>query len=253
MISVIVPYKNSAKWLPRCLESLRIQDGDFEFLIINDNSVDDGPEIARRFSTMDDRFRILNNERGPGVSGARNTGLDHAAGEWITFLDADDEMLENAEMAFENACMTDANVHQFNHVRYFRRTDETVTGYLGDSGFYTVKDLPFYWFGVWNKLFRNSFICDIRFDERLQYGEDGLFVLECLAKDNKLHHADKSLFTVRHRIENMGSLSHRKTATDIVKQINAYEEFFIKQEDRDFRRMLCLEFAKLWERIAGLV
>lgn len=253
MISVIVPYKNSANWLARCLESLRSQKGDFEFLIVNDNSLDDGPEIAERFAGMDDRFRLFDNEHGPGVSGARNTGLDHAEGQWITFLDADDELLENAMMTFEAVMMTDANVHQFNHVRYYRKADATVIKYANNGGFYTVQDLPTWWFGVWNKLFRADFVRDIRFDESLQYGEDGLFVLECLAKDDKLHHADMNLKTVRHRIENQGSLSHKKTAADIVRQIRAYEDFFLRQTDRKFQRMLCLEFAKLWERIAGLV
>ena len=253
MISVIVPYRNSAKWLPRCLESLRIQKGDFEFLIINDNSIDDGPEVAKRFSTMDDRFRLFDNERGPGVSGARNTGLDHATGEWITFLDADDEMLENAATSFDLALMIDANIHQFNHLRYYKKADALVRKYENEGGFYDIKNLPDMWFGVWNKLFRASFVKNIRFDETLQYGEDGLFVLECLAKDNKIHHADIKLLTVKHRLENMASLSHRKTDVDVIKQIRSYEEFYLRQDDKHFKRMLCLEFAKLWERIAGLV
>lgn len=253
MISVIVPYKNSAKWIRRCLESLRIQKGDFEFLIVNDNSIDDGPEIAKRFTKGDSRFRLFDNECGPGVSGARNTGLDHAVGEWITFLDADDEMLENAETAFNLALMIDANIHQFNHLRYYKKADAIKIKYENEGGFYDIKNLPDAWFGVWNKLFRASFVKNIRFEEGLQYGEDGLFVLECLAKDNKIHHADIKLYTVKHRLENMASLSHRKNDMDVIKQIRAYEEFYLRQEDKNFKRMLCLEFAKLWERIAGLI
>ena len=253
MITVIVPYKDSAKWLPRCLESLRSQKGDFEFLLINDGSVDEGPKIALEFACMDDRFRIFDNKRGQGVSGARNMGIDYASGEWITFLDADDEMLENAEAAFESAMLTDADVHQFNHQRYYRNADAYVHKYLNEGGFYDIRNLPAGWFGVWNKLFRSSFIEDIRFDETLQYGEDGLFVLECLAKKNSLHHADSNVFTVRHRIENRGSLSHRKTARDVVKQIQRYEEFLLRQDDKIFWIMLCREFRKLWERVEGLV
>ena len=54
--------------------SLHEQKGDFEFILVNDHSTDQGPEIAERFAGMDNRFVLLTNEHRKGVSGARNTG-----------------------------------------------------------------------------------------------------------------------------------------------------------------------------------
>ena len=244
MISVIVPYKNAEPWFTRCLESLRCQEGDFEFLVINDSSTDKSEEIAKWFAGMDDRFVLLDNEHAPGVSGARNTGLDHAKGEWITFLDADDEMLEYAILAFENALGTPANIHQLNHAR----GQKFVHKYINDGGFYGTGNLPQTWWGVWNKLIRRDFLEGIRFYEGLQYGEDGLFVLDCLDKDGKIHHTDRKTMSVRHRFDNENSLSHIKTFDDILKNIRTYEDFMFRQDDPKIKRTMCLELSKLWKR-----
>lgn len=247
MISVVVPYKNSARWLRRCLDSLTNQIGDFEFLIVNDHSDDNGPEIAASYA--DERFRLLDNERVAGVSGARNTGMDHAKGEWITFLDADDDMLPDAWETFQRA-ISDANVIQLSHKRkqaYNERTKRC------NSGVYGLDALPECWWGVWNKLFRAEFVKDIRFDEGLQYGEDGMFVLECLAKDGHILHAEKHLTTTRHRFDNKQSLSHSKTPEDVMIQCDAYEAFLRRQEDPAMKLVVSLEMVKLWERVSRML
>ena len=242
MISVVVPYKNSAKWLRRCLDSLTSQTGDFEFLIVNDHSDDKGPMIAESYT--DDRFRLLDNERGAGVSGARNTGMDHARGEWIAFLDADDEMLPGAWEIFEEVLETDANIHQLNHRRRTRQRD--AMKFSNNGGVYGLDAMPDAWWGVWNKLFRAEFVKNIRFDEDLQYGEDGMFVLECLAKDGRIHHAEHDLATTRHRFDNPKSLSKTKTGFDLVKQAKAYVAFL--DEHPEMCRVIAVEMVKIWER-----
>ena len=127
-ISVIVPYHNAAPWLVRCLNSLTDNEGDFEFILVNDRSDDAGPSIVRQYAAIDERFVILDNERGPGVSGARNTGLDICSGDWITFLDADDKYIESAYKTFVRAINANrmAAVIQFNHLRHYSQINKTV-------------------------------------------------------------------------------------------------------------------------------
>lgn len=250
MISVIVPYWNSEQWLGRCLESLHQQAGNFEFIIVNDGSTDGGESIAEEYAQTDSRFSLYRNEHGKGVSGARNTGLDHATGEWLTFLDADDEMLPNAWETFQKAIRDDANVIQLSHRRK-RENMERTAGSM--EGRYKLPNIPDHWWGVWNKLFRAEFVKDIRYDEGLQYGEDGLFVLECLKKDEYLYHADRTLTTTRHRFENLQSLSHAKTPEDIMKQCHTYEEFMRRQDNPALKFMVAKEMVKLWERITKML
>lgn len=247
MISVIVPYKNAERWLGRCCDSLESQLGDFEFVFVSDNCTDNSDEIVNKYVDKDKRFRFIWNIYQAGVSGARNTGLDVARGDWITFLDADDELLPNAYEIFIKATKTRANVCQFNHIRYKAKKDNAKVSGVNPRGMYTSVRLPAYWFGVWNKLYNSELVKDIRFDERTQYGEDGLFVLECLSKDDRIYCAGYKAITVRHNVENMESLSHVKTRDDLLNQIHIYEEFMLRQTNPSLRVAVCKEIGNLWK------
>ena len=244
-ISVVVPFWNSEQWLGRCCESLTKQKGDFEFLLVDDKSTDNGREVAYEYCDKDKRFTLLTNVRDKGVSGARNTGIDYADGDWVTFLDADDELVPHANRSYLTAILDDdrANIHQLSHERYYEKINTTRVMKVR-NGIYEFGRLPDYWFGVWNKLFKREFLEGVRFDESLQYGEDGLFVLEALTKDNYLHCAN--VVAVRHNFDNKDSLSKKKTADDIHKQLQKYDEFYSRQTEKIVRIELAQEISKLW-------
>ena len=87
MISVIVPFYNTEKYLEECLASVRGQTfSDFECLMIDDGSTDNSRVIAQSFANADGRFKLLNKEH-VGFPEAKNIGLDNAQGEYIAFLD----------------------------------------------------------------------------------------------------------------------------------------------------------------------
>ena len=251
MISVVVPYRDSADYLDRCCQSLMQLPEGYEFVMVDDNhdpeTIGRDESVIIKYAEFDKRFKVYMNKLTPGVSGARNTGIDYAVGDWITFLDADDELLPGADKAFRRALKADANVHQINHKRYYPSKDRTKIKYGNLGGWYDIEHLPAAWFGVWNKLFRSEFLRDnnIWFSEVLQYGEDGLFVLECLAADNRIHHADLELYAVQHNLH-PESLSHQKTPGDVIQQIHEYEAFLLRQDDNRFRRAVCEEIGLLW-------
>ena len=248
MISVIVPYWNAAKWIGRCVDSLK-QPGDFEFILVNDKSKDDGEQIAREHADDDERFVFVDNKHKKGASGARNTGIETASGEWITFLDVDDEMLPDAYKTYHAVIREDlnANIHQLNHLRYYPTINKLALKYTNEEGMFDITRLPLMWFGVWNKLFRAEILKDIRYDETLQYGEDGLFILECLAKGEYIHHGRKRETAVQHNFINMQSLSKSKDAKGLLKQVHAYEKFMLRQTDPDVRVAVCKELGRLWD------
>ena len=250
MISIIIPYWNAEDHIARCVDSLR-QEGNFEFILVNDKSKDNGETIAREHAEGDSRFVFINNKHKKGVSGARNTGLDIAQGEWITFLDADDELLPDAWLTFSAVIKADrnANVHQLNHLRYYPSKDRIKMKYANHEGTYETEHLPNCWWGVWNKLCKAEFVKDIRFDESLNYGEDGLFVLECLVKDKRIHHGTRRQTAVKHILGNPNSLSHIKSDKDVLKQIHTYEKFMLKQNDSLIKAVVCEEIQKLWKRM----
>jgi hypothetical protein len=91
MVSIIIPAYNQGHYLGEAIQSALSQTyQDFEVLVIDDGSTDNTAEIARSFS--DPRIQYIYQDN-RGLSGARNTGVRHARGEYITYLDSDDQFL----------------------------------------------------------------------------------------------------------------------------------------------------------------
>lgn len=87
-VSIVIPAYNSLKFLPETMESVFKQTfKDFEVLVVNDGSSDDTEHWVSQIA--DPRVKLITQEN-QGLSGARNTGIAHASGEYIAFLDADD-------------------------------------------------------------------------------------------------------------------------------------------------------------------
>ena len=89
-VSIIIPCYNSGAYLGACMDSVLAQTmEDFEAILIDDGSRDDTLAVAQDYAKRDARVRVLAQEN-RGVAAARNLGLEHARGEWITFVDSDD-------------------------------------------------------------------------------------------------------------------------------------------------------------------
>lgn len=107
MISVIIPMFNAEKTIIKALDSVRNQDYEpdrFEIIIINDGSMDSSTKLAENYRNIhpEMHIKIICQENG-GVSKARNAGLKIASGDYIAFLDSDDEWLHQktrAQMKF---------------------------------------------------------------------------------------------------------------------------------------------------------
>ncbi len=101
MISVIIPVFNGEKYLDECLSS--VKGDDIEIIVVNDGSTDKSEQIAKKYTNQ-----VINiNHAGPVV--ARNIGLNHAHGDYIVFMDADDVLKENAiNIMYDNIIGFDA-------------------------------------------------------------------------------------------------------------------------------------------------
>ena len=93
-VSVIISTYNRANLLPRAVNSILAQTyTDFELIIVDDGSTDGTDEVILQFS--DSRIRYVRHETNRGAAATRNTGIAHAKGEYIAFLDDDDECTPN--------------------------------------------------------------------------------------------------------------------------------------------------------------
>ncbi len=104
-ISVLIPVYNAGKYLPACLESIRVQTlTDFEIICINDGSTDNSAVVLHELAAREPRLKIITQENA-GVAVTRNRLIDAAGGKYLAFIDADDtvapEYLEKLYTAAE--------------------------------------------------------------------------------------------------------------------------------------------------------
>ena len=178
LVTVVTPAYNIAKYIGEAVDSvLRQTFHDFEYLVVDDGSVDDTIDVIKAHVRDDPRFRLLEVEHG-GVSAARNAGIREAKGEYIAFLDGDDrwhpKFLERqlgliqslppdvgavfcrSRMVLENGTLV---FFQWQRAGRYDFDDFLVSGNPARSGS--------------SLLIRKSCFTDVGgFDEKVHYGED---------------------------------------------------------------------------------
>lgn len=227
--SIIVPIYNAHKTLERCLRSLQTQSfPNFEVILIENGSSDSSGDICKAFSDTDARFHLHTQPNNLGPSGARNVGLDHAAGKWIAFVDSDDfvepDYLEQLQQAFEK---NDAEAVFFGY-----RQISIEGKFLGqhipqipESADYhetlillSQQDMFGY---TWIKSFRRDVIENNRFSQQLNLLEDEVFACEILTEQKQIAILSKPIYD--YVTGNAGSLMGR-THPDYCQKVNtAYQ------------------------------
>lgn len=170
MISVIVPCYNIGSLVERSVRSIMRQSyPKLEIILVNDGSKDDTPEVLCRLMKDDARIKVINQENG-GVTSARLTGVRAAAGEWIGFVDGDDEIESNMyEVLLGQALKHHADISHCGYQMVFpSRIDFYYnTGRLAQqdrkTGLQDLLNGDYVEPGLWNKLYRRAL-----FDRLLQ-------------------------------------------------------------------------------------
>ena len=104
--SVVIPCYNYAQVLTRAVESVVKQEGDdYEVIIVDDGSTDDSADVAKVLAEKYAGLLTYFYKKNGGVSSARNCGIDHSRGDYLLFLDADDEMAEGALTALRDQAL----------------------------------------------------------------------------------------------------------------------------------------------------
>ena len=94
-LSIVVPVYGVAKYLPKCVDSLLMQDiYDYEIILVDDGSPDECPEICDQYAGQYSNIKVIH-QANAGLSAARNTGILAAQGDYILFVDSDDYLQPN--------------------------------------------------------------------------------------------------------------------------------------------------------------
>lgn len=181
-VSVIVPVYKAEEYLNRCVDSILAQTfTDFEVILVDDGSPDSCGEICDDYARRDPRVRAFHKENG-GVSSARNMGLNHARGEWIAFVDADDWVGDGYLDVFHDTAIllnTDIihfgfqieNAHGRVYKQYaFPKTVSIPASALLKKGVFSSCTISYF--------FRTACVGCIRFNKNLHYSEDREFIIK---------------------------------------------------------------------------
>ena len=205
-VSVIIPVYNVENYLRKCLDSLVNQTlKDIEIIVVNDGTTDNSQEIINEYVKKYPKKVVSIIQENGGQGAARNTGLLHAKGEYIGYVDSDDYVEENMyEELYKKAKEEDSdivicgnNVVKENY-ELFSKEDVDKEFLLGKMA-------------VWNKIYKKNIIVDnkIQFRSKVWY-EDLDFTMKVYFSSKKISYIDKALYNYLLR---EGSTMNNKNAS----------------------------------------
>lgn len=208
LVSIIVPVYGTEAYLPACIESICKQTYEnIQIILVDDQSPDKCPEICDDYAAKDSRITVIH-QKNKGVSGARNTGLRHASGEYIMFVDSDDELYPQAvEILLQNAYdygadvvsatkkVVDENgavikVCEDGVLSVFRGDEALLLSLAGDGNTNS----------ACAKLFVSDFIKGLCFVEGMNINEDGFFLFLCYLRKPILVQIDVAVYQYNARM-----------------------------------------------------
>lgn len=221
-ISIVVPIYNVRPYLEECLGSiLRQSYANWEAILVDDGSFDGSEKICEEYAQKDGRFKVFH-QKNTGAANAKNLGLDHASGEFITFLDSDD-FVESTwlESMIHAAHESQADIVECLFCREY--LDEAVPAVYerGGSGEFTAQaylaEYLFDWSSslFWNKLFARKTLEAVRFRRERRCIDDEFFTYKAISGARKVIRLELPLYHYRQRASSaVASKKNQEQITD---------------------------------------
>lgn len=229
-ISIIIPVYNAEAYLPICLDTIFKQTyPHFEVLAINDGSTDYSLKRLKEYAAQDARLQVFDQDQ-QGPAAARNVGLDHATGDYITFIDADDYVKGNYLERLVTECQAaTAEIAISDYYRYKEQTNMLYSYRAKED--YQVVDLALAellqqmnkleFTTVWGKLFQRTLFERVRFLAGHGY-EDTMTVPKLYLQATKIVYVQEDLYC--YRLTDGSVMSEDLTVTKIADFLRTVEE-----------------------------
>jgi glycosyltransferase involved in cell wall biosynthesis len=255
-VSVIIPVYNVEQYLKKCLDTVVNQTyKDIEIIIINDCSPDNSLQIIKEYQEKDSRIRLINLEKNGGLANARNVGIKNSNGKYITFIDSDDWISDDAiEILYNNVEKYNTDFLGCEFTWYDNNTHKSGDGVC----FFDIYNTPisdvktkkrvlqkFSSSRVWGFLFKKDFLISSDIYFRINRREDILFMYEAIVKSTSFALIKDRLYY--YRSSRIGSNINTNTLdADMLfyvklQQLHKSEQF--KDYIKVFYRFISLAFA----------
>lgn len=183
-VSIIVPVYNTEAYLPACIDCILGQSfTDFELLLVDDGSTDGSGVLCDAYQAKDSRVRVFHQQNG-GVSAARNHGVGEAQGDWVCYVDSDDEVKPDylkvmVEAICSDRCLVMGNLSDD---RMSGNLKEDITLHGKEMVRYLLDSSALFLSGPVAKLFNRQLLMEhnICFPVGIHYGEDMVYLFRYL-------------------------------------------------------------------------
>lgn len=235
LISIIVPIYNVENYITECIESVLKQSyRNFELLLVNDGSLDNSGEICESYLLKDNRIKFINKKNG-GLSDARNAGMRQAKGEYISFLDGDDFMSNDALEKIVNSLTIHKGLDMLTCAHMTQDPEgekklaplpyASTSEPLDKDEFLTslIESPTTYW-GSWKSIYRRKVIENnsLEFKFNLIGAEDCDFYMRFIRIGNSFGFLNMPI--VNYRIDRIGSITHTMSKNAVLGQLKVFYE-----------------------------
>lgn len=247
-VSIIMPIFNDAKYLNRSIDSVIKQTLlSKELICVNDGSSDNSLDIIKEYAEKYDFIKIIN-QKHKGVAYSRNNGLNMAKGNYVSFLDADDEYLIKTalESMWDVAKKTDANIVSSN----IKRIDEdgkividsnylkNYYNYFPNNSIINSQEYGIPW-AFYKNIYKKSFLEENNISfPNLKKGSDAVFLTDVLNLIETLPVINKNLYAYHHMAKGLSeyNIHTYDEKYDYINHFKLIFDIFIKQ-----RESICLK------------
>jgi len=189
-LSIIIPIHNSQKYLKKCLDSvcheIKIDNKNIEVILIDDASTDNSKKICKIYKKKFTFIKYIYNKKNLGVSVSRNKGIKKSKGNYILFLDSDDQLSPNSINYILNIIINSSFDYYFIksillNQKNIDHNEVFVKNFKYKSFFSHIKNLNKFRTTCWNFLIKKSFITKHKiYFENIRVFEDQIFVAKIL-------------------------------------------------------------------------
>lgn len=197
-ISIVVPAYNAANTIERCIKSVINQNlENWELLVIENGSTDNTTAIVKKYVNNSSIF-LYHSQK--GVSFARNEGIKYATGDWIWFVDADDEIKSNLDnilsLKSKDIDLIIGNYEKGKNIINLTNDSVDLAGKKLKELQLKMLDNPTKYMTVWSKLFKLEIIkkYNLQFDSTLKVAEDSDFLFRYMNYINNVYLLDKVIY-----------------------------------------------------------
>lgn len=242
IFSVIIPIYNAEKYLEECINSVILQTVGFaniQIILVNDGSSDDSEGICKRYCERYPENIVLYSQKNAGVSAARNTGLEHVKGMYVSFLDSDDKWSGKTFLQllgfFRDFGTVDIvavkekffDARKGDHPRNHAFKKDRIVDLEREPDVLPVTSPQV--------IIKSSVIGEVRFDEKLLHSEDALFTTEILFNVDSFGIASEPVYYYRKRTDSTSTVDTIEAKKHYYNEaLELYHNYIIEESKKRF-------------------